>query len=462
MRCPITEILYGGARGGGKTDGILGRIGLRAGTFGKHYNAIVFRREMPQADDMLERARELYDANSTHRITDSSFLFRNHARLRFRPLERLADAEKYQGQNLTDIVIEEAGNYPDPSVIMKLYGALRSAYGVPASLVMTGNPGGPGQHWLAERFQILRYPEGFRIFEDRLPTGAKVERVFIPARVQDNPLLLQNDPGYVDRLHLVGSEALVRAWLEGDWAAVEGAFFDCWSAARHTLPPAALPEHWLRFRSMDWGSARPSSIGWWAVASEDAQLGGRQVSRGTMIRYREWYVAKGPNEGLKLTAEQVAQGILDRTPEWEKIAYTVVDPAMFSEDGGPSLAERMGTSGVFCRRGDNRRVGRHGAIGGWDQVRQRLLGDDQGPKILAFTTCRDSIRTLPTLQHDPDKPEDLDTDSEDHAADDWRYACMSRPWTRPKLESYDPIAAMQQASTFEDYAGIDATEERRI
>jgi hypothetical protein len=62
--------------------------------------------------------------------------------------------------------------------------------------------------------------------------------------------------------------------------------------------------------------------------------------------------------------------------------------------------------------------------------------------VYAFSTCVASIRTIPVLQHDPDRAEDLDTKAEDHAADDWRYACSSRPWRRfvpppdPDKEAY--------------------------
>ncbi len=105
----------------------------------------------------------------------------------------------------------------------------------------------------------------------------------------------------------------------------------------------------------------------------------------------------------------------------------------FSEDGGPSIQSRLG---VFFRRADNKRIPYKGALGGWDQLRSRLEGEDFGepmgnrPMIYTFSTCTDSIRTIPALQHDPNKPEDLDSSMEDHAADDWRYAAMSRPYTR--------------------------------
>jgi hypothetical protein len=215
--------------------------------------------------------------------------------------------------------------------------------------------------------------------------------------------------------------------LEGDWDIVEGAFFDGWNHRQHVIGAFPIPDDWIKFRSMDWGYASPASIGWWAVVQDDYLLeGGRLLPRGALVRYREWYVASGPGKGLRLTAEEVATIIKQRERN-DKISYGVADPAMFSQDGGPTHGERMAKAGVRFRPADNRRVGRLGHIGGWDQMRQRLRGDGERPMIYCFDTCRDSIRTIPVLQHDPDNPEDM-ADGEDHCADEWRYACMSRPY----------------------------------
>lgn len=168
------------------------------------------------------------------------------------------------------------------------------------------------------------------------------------------------------------------------------------------------------------------------------------IPKNAIIRYREWYGAKGANTGLKLTVEQVAAGIVDREASDPKIHYGVADPAIFAQDGGPSMAERFAKATqnqVMWRRADNKRVAAHGHVGGWDQMRQRMMGEER-PMIYCFDTCVDSIRTIPTLQHDTKKPEDLDTSSEDHAADDWRYACMSRPYSRPKPAEQEPIKGM--------------------
>jgi hypothetical protein len=102
-----------------------------------------------------------------------------------------------------------------------------------------------------------------------------------------------------------GSKELVAAWLEGDWSVTLGAFFDCWSAKRHVVEPFEVPKEWMRFRSMDWGSAVPFSVGWWAVVQDDFETDGRVLPRGCLVRYREWYGMKPgqPNVGVKINAD---------------------------------------------------------------------------------------------------------------------------------------------------------------
>lgn len=422
VKCPFTEILFGGARGGGKTDGILGKYIIKSWRWGEKFNAVFFRKEMPQADDLIERAKELYiPLGAEWREQPRAFKMPGGGRIRFRPLENVADAQKYQGQNLTDAAVEEAGNYESSEPIDMLFGALRSKAGVPIQLILTANPGGPGQSWIRRRY-IDPAPNGRTPLIKILPNGNKHEYIYIPSRVQDNRILLENDPTYIDRLYLVGSNALVRAWLDGDWSVVTGAFFDCWSPMRHILRPFAIPEHWVRFASFDWGSAKPFSVGWWAI-SDGHHVDGRWIPPGAMVRYREWYGAAGANKGLGMPVADVADGI-KRLEKGERIDYRVADPACWKADGGPSHAETMLSRGVIFKRADNSRVT------GWTQMRDRMMGQDGDPMLFTFSTCTDFIRTVPALQHDQAHAEDVDTDGEDHAGDDARYACMSRPWTR--------------------------------
>jgi hypothetical protein len=428
VTCPVFEVFFGGARGGGKTDAVLGEWAIHAGRHGQHAIGLMVRRTHKQLKETIERAREIY-VPLGFRFTGNpanECIAPNGARLTFAYLDQDADAENYQGNSYTRVYVEEIGNFPSPKPIFKLMATLRSAHGVPCRFRATGNPGGPGHHWTKARY-IDPAPLGWKL----IPGDREGhDRIYIPSRVTDNRILLANDPGYVDRLYLTGNKALVRAWLEGDWDVIAGAFFPEFSTSRHVVEPCELPAHWTRFRSMDWGSAKPFSVGWWAVS--DGTL--PAFPRGALIRYREWYGASEPNVGLKLTAEQVAKGILEREKPGE-CSWGVLDPAAWAQDGGPSIAERMAKCGVAWRPADNSRVARLGALGGWDQLRQRLRGIDGRPMLYIFATCTELIRTLPALSHDERRPEDVCTEGEDHAADETRYACMARPMVRdePKL-----------------------------
>jgi hypothetical protein len=450
IACPVFEVFFGGARGGGKTDAVLGDFLEHADSYGENAIGLMIRRTRAELVETIERSRVIYlRLGWVFHEQEKMWRAPNGARLRFAYLERDADAEGYQGHSYTRLYVEEIGNFPSERPILKLMATLRSGAGVPVGFRATGNPGGPGHQWVRARY-IDPCPTGWRVFKDSV---SGLERVYIPSRVGDNQYL---GAGYVQQLRASGSENLVKAWLDGDWSVIEGAFFDCWSTDRHVLRPFAIPKEWMRFRSMDWGSAKPFSVGWWAVVGDAYNHGvGVLLPRGALVRYREWYGASGPNQGLKLTADDVARGIKERDGK-DEIDYGVLDPAAFHVDGGPSIAERMAVvsgNAAWFRKADNRRVPDRGAMGGWDQMRARMVGDADGrPMIYCFSTCVDSIRTIPALQHDLDRPEDLDTDGEDHAADEWRYACMSRPYMvglEPKKTIEQVIAEMIKPKTFD-------------
>ncbi len=434
IACPVFEVFYGGARGGGKTDGALGEWASHADLYGEHAIGLMVRRTLVQLTETIERSKQIYrPLGAKYHEQDKLWRFPNGARLRFAYLERDADADGYQGHSYTRVYIEEIGNFPSSVPIMKLMATLRSGANVPCGFRATGNPGGPGHQWVKARY-IDPAPMGWDIIKSEFTNpfnGEKVsrDRVYIPSRLDDNRYL---GADYVANLHLSGNAELVRAWLEGDWSVIAGAFFPEFSLQKHVVRPVTLPKDWIRFRSMDWGSAKPFSVGWWAISDGVVP----QFPRGAIIRYREWYGASEPNIGLRMPANDVGQGIVSRETG-ETITYGVLDPAAFASDGGPSIAERLGVKGN--RRADNARVQRLGAMGGWDQLRQRLIGEEGRSMLYIFNTCKDLIRTLPALQHDPDRPEDVDTDAEDHAPDECRYACMSRPWVPENKPKPAPV-----------------------
>ena len=422
--CP--ELLYGGAKFGGKSDFLLGDYLQDVPKYGRHWQGILIRQSLPELEEIIRRSKELYPATGGEwHKTEKTWTWENGAALKFRYLERPDDFDNYNGHSYPWIGFDELGQWASPAGYHLMKGCLRwGACEIPDMRIRaTANPGGRGHQWVRAYFEIDKYPLGSVPIKDE----DGWVRIFILSKIENNQIGLKRNPGYIRTLHRVGGAALVRAWLEGDWSQITGAYFPQWSAERHIVAPFEIPKHWTRFRAYDHGRARPFSVGWYAIS--DGTIS--RYPAGAMIKYREWYGATGPDIGLRLEARQIAEGIKAKQGE-EQIAYSVADPSIFDAEDGPCVAEDFRLNGVAFRPADNSRQA--GAM----QVSKRLTGDGDGrPMLYFFSTCVDSIRTFPALQHDETKPEDVDTDSEDHAYDETRYACMSRPWVtaEEKLEN---------------------------
>lgn len=431
--CPYALVGFGGARGGGKTDGVLGKWGIKEQRYGRFFNGVFFRKEMPQADDLIERARELYEpCGARFQKQQRQFLMPNGGRIRFRPLENDAAAAKYQGQNLTDAAVEEAGNYPDSKPIFKLFGALRSAGGCPIQLILTFNPGGVGHSWLKKKF-IVPQRLGMSRLSWQLGNGKVVHYVFIPSKVGDNRILLAKDPQYVDRLHMVGGPELVRAWLEGDWEIHEGAYFPEFSD-RHIVPPFAIPKHWQRYTGYDHGYHSPFCQVWGAVSSgkwedgtESTLPDGRHIPKGAIVVYREY-------TGSQIQIPDIAARIVELNQAEDP--HMVADPSIFSHQGGPTIADQF--KEVFAKaRGPVFREADNDRLSGWSQIRQRL--GRPTPMLFISTACPYLIETLPALAIDQKKPEDCDTTGDDHGADALRYLCKERLLDSTLILKSEPV-----------------------
>jgi hypothetical protein len=440
IHCPITLIGYGGARGGGKTDGVLGKFAIAQEQFGTDFNAIFFRKELPQADDLIERAKQIYLPLEAHwQDQKKQFTFPNGGRLRFRPLANDQDAEKYQGQNLSHAAIEEAGNYSDPSCIWKLFGALRGKGG--GQVILTFNPGGVGHGWLKELF-IKPAPKGMKILQKQLPNGSSFDYIYIPSRVHDNQILLARDPEYINRLHMVGSPELVRAWLEGDFEIHEGSYFPEFSS-KHIISPFNIPKHWPRYMGYDWGYRSPFAAVWGAVSSGRDDAGNEvPYQKGAIVIYRELW-GKGVDnvdQANRIGAVSVGENPL-----------AFADPSIFNHEGGPSIADQF--TQVFAKyKFPSFRAADNDRISGWSQIRQRLVANP--PLLYIFASCPYLLETLPSLSIDKRNPEDADSTGNDHACDALRYLCKGRlvdaKWEQPaevfnkgriKLQAY--IAQMR-------------------
>lgn len=441
----IPEVLYGGAKFGGKSDGLLGDYLSDLNRYGKNWQGIIFRSSYPELEEILRRSLELFPkAGGEWKEGKRKWDFANGASLKLRFLESVKDFYRYNGHSYPWIGVDELGQWPSLEGYHMLKGCLRwAAYDIPVKRIRaTANPGGPGHQAVMQYFELDKHPGGYHLIQD--PRSGMI-RTFIPSFAEDNQLGLLRDPGYLDRLEAVGDEALVEAWKRGRWDIIAGAYF---KQQLFICEPFEIPKHWLRFRTLDWGSARPFSVGWHAVSEGksfrilDRYKKEREVylPPNCIIRYREWYGAKSPNVGLDLTVPEVSRGILDRSLG-ENIAYSVADPSIFIEDGGPSKAEVFYNHGVQFKPADNSR------LAGWQQIKIRQRGLEGNPMLVIFSNCSDLIRTFPALQHDRHKPEDLDSRGEDHPADELRYGCMSRPWV--EAEEKPPEPAFREPTTEE-------------
>jgi len=432
---PARETLFGGSRGGGKTFAVIIDWLVHSEAFERDAKGIVLRRSLVELDDFIETAKDVLEA-AGHRWLEQkkSFVSPKGAVLRCRYLDNDKDAALYQGHQYTRVYVEEVGNFPNEPPIRKMLATLRSAKGIPCHLKATANPGGAGHSWVKARY-IDPAPPYTPFSQD----GGKTYRVYIPARLTDNPHLMENDPGYIDMIKQAGNAELVRAWLDGDWDVVVGQYFTEFSREKHIIPTVKLPLSWtVRYRSQDWGSSRPFAVYWQAVADGNPLPGvDRRIPRGALVYYRELYGWNGSaNQGCRYTAAKVGQTIVqaeldDRNIIEDNNGLNKIDPSTFATNGGPSIAEEQARQGAWFTRADNRRTAQGGALAGWDQIRKRLTGEDGVPMIYFMENCIHLIRTLPILPADSTQMDDVDSDAEDHAADAVRYGCMARPYFPP-------------------------------
>jgi hypothetical protein len=306
LQCPADEIFFGGSRGGGKSSGVLGHWISHAGRYGKAARGLLVRRRYRQLDEIQRQAEELYPklgAKLTRMGSSYLWTFPDGASIRFAHFWDVAACEQFHGFAFNWLCFEEVTNWPTHDAMNRMRATLRSAEGVRSVMLATGNPGGPG-HVVTKSRWVDPAPGGYRVLTDP-ETG--LTRVFIPSRLEDNPALTEADPTYEQRLMAVGNAQLVKAWRWGSWDLTFGGYFDdIWTPSRHVLKPFKIPAGWTYRRSFDWGSAKPYSLGMFAV-SPGAVVDDRYFPKGSLVRFSELYgVAKNPdgtvrpNEGLRL------------------------------------------------------------------------------------------------------------------------------------------------------------------
>jgi len=300
--------------------------------------------------------------------------------------------------------------------------------GVFPRIISGSNPGGVGHNWVKSTFIDGAPPLAIREMPDE---EGGMRRQYIPAKLSDNPALLRNDPKYLSRLKGLGNPALVKAMANGDWNIVAGGMFDdVWEEARHVITPFPIPSSWRVDRAFDWGSSKPFSVGWWAESDgteailSDGSV--RNFPRGTLFRIGEWYGSTGKaNEGLKMSDSGIAEGIVLREKQMgiaSRVKPGPADNSIFDESNGDSPAKIQERHKVKWERSDKSPGSRKR---GWQLLRNRLEASKpermEEPGLFIFSNCRDFIRTVPVLPRSDRDNDDVDTDAEDHIADETRY-----------------------------------------
>jgi hypothetical protein len=427
------EVLYSGGRGSGKSLCLIADP-LRYIENG-NFRAVVIRRTMPELKELIGRAKAMYFQivpSVQWKVKDNLFQFPSGATIEFGYLDSENDLEKYRGQEFTAILIDEISQIPYEEWYYKLKASLRSSDPTLRPYTRsTSNPTGVGRDWVKEYFKIGDIPPNttFReVFETPIGKVTNTKK-WIHSTVFDNPDLIKANPQYVAQL-MTTTPALRKAWLDGDWDAIEGAAFQEFDKAVHVCPAFPIPHDWTKVRGADYGYKDGASCVWIAI---DPVTGIHYV-------YRDFYCNKRSEETPKRFNGPSFSRHVKKLEAGEYIRYGVIDSSIWSTRGqsGPTIAEDMIKTGVKWRPSDK---GAGSRVAGKNKIHQMLQVDkDTGkPTLMIFDTCTHTIKSLAGIPIDPHDVEDVDTDSPlDCIYDALRYVLQSRPFNSYSQGSSPP------------------------
>lgn len=439
-----TEILYGGAAGGGKSHflRVLSIIlcveipGLQVYLFRRTYPDLMSN-HMNGSGSFPELLAPLVSTDQVKIVADE-IRFENGSKIHLCHCQHEKDVLKYQGAEIHVLLIDELTHFTE-----YIYRFLRNRVrigglnvpdkykGTIPRIVCGSNPGSVGHQFVKATF--VNYSPPYVIKKTEPKEGGML-RQYIPAKLEDNPTLTTNDPGYVDRLEGLGHSSLISAMKDGDWDIVAGAAFEKLNRQKHMIRPFKIPDHWTKFTSLDWGTAKPYANIWFAVPDEDVILKAREnwpekvICKGSLIIYRELYGWSGrPDVGTREETYEVANKIAEL--EDEDIDYRIADSAMWAEHDGPSAAENFMNALAENEVYSAMEKSRKDRAANYLEMRRRIAAEDgEEPGLYIFSSCEHFWRTVPDLQLDDKNPEKgWDSSMEDHIADAVAYGVVSRP-----------------------------------
>jgi hypothetical protein len=451
MRATEFEVLFGGAKGPGKSDCLL--MAATRQTHRPRYKALILRETLVEVQELIDRSHRLFPQlagapswnGNEHRWTWPS-----GAVVEFGGVARPEDTKRYHGKEFAFIGFDEVGNVPDERTWELLAAECRCPDPQVIRMMRgSANPGKAGHAWVRRRFVQPCGADGATVHWEtvRLDDGSEVDiaRRYIPAKVTDNPVYA-NDPLYMAQLMKL-PEVLRRQLLYGDWDAGVGAALDELSHARHLVEPFAIPPHWEQFGAFDWGYAHPWVFGWFA-ADEDGSL---------------WLV--DAVKGRQDKPWEIASAIRDHVPV-ERLRYIHAGHDCWAEhrahgENTPTVAETFAEHGIVLSRANiDRRAGlnnlRHYTA--WKGMLLtpdgRRLDGDPGLRFFDTPTNRWGFEQLLGIIVDPlnvEKPLKVDADPvTGEGGDDYfdmvRYGAASRPMRARSNWRDQPVQAWAPAT----------------
>ena len=423
------DIALLGGRGGGKSYGICLLILRHIELYKEKARVLFIRRTYKGLADFELICREVfglvYGASARYNQTEHVWRFPNGAYLELGQLESYSDYQKYQGRSFNFLICDEAGQFPDPSLLDLMRSNLRGSLDVPIRMVISANPAGVGHQWIAKRF-VFNGHEAWHPFHE-----PKSKRTWIhaPSTFAGNNFIDRDQ--YHEQLtaSCPDDPELLKAWVDGNWAVNRGAYFASVLDEQRNMVEEwkDIPEGWGTFLAHDFGSSAPSATLIIAESYGDT-VNGRYYPKGSLVVVDELVTCKRDNlnVGLGWTVPTLSEEIKKMCAYWDVKPFGVADDAIFAKTGHHtgSIADEFKSEGVRfepAKKADR--------ITGWNIVR-RLLSDAGKPDragLYISNQCRYLWETLPMLGRDDKRPEDLDSSSADHAADALRYGCIKRP-----------------------------------
>ena len=475
FNCGLYDILFAGGRGSGKSMAMLGYVLNFIGRgFGRAWLGMIVRREMDDLRDLVEKSEQIFPvAFPNARLVRSpkpEWRFPDGERLIFRQIERPADAHGVQGWGLSFIGVDELGQYPDPKIIDVMHASIRpkiepSLLAIPESethFIATANPGGAGNNWIRNRYQLKRY--GASDIPGAKSIGPVIQipgkegtkplyRTSIHGNYDSNKVLGHNQSGYINKILLsTETDTVLRmAWVEGRWDLPSGGIFDSlFDPKLHIVDPFSIPSSWRLDRSFDPGDTSPYSVLFWAESDGtdyvDAFGNRRSTVRGDLFLFSEIFgcQANDPSKGVEEPSTVIAEKIRRRELDlgiFGRVKDGPADTALGRSHEASSSAAIMARPlnidgrpipGVTWTSADKSPGSR---AKGWSAIRNRLHaskpnehGFRENPGIFVMSHCEHWIRDVPVLRRHEKNPAggDIQDGQNDHAADATRYRIWDR------------------------------------